>query len=263
MNDVEPNPGASSTTTTEECPPKTFSVYVVERIDLPQPPGDLVAEDGENLESDWHRIAINLLINVLAWLFRDRQDFYCGGNMFIYFDKEGAKHKNFRGPDFFFVWDVQRSPVREYWAVWNEGKMPDVIIELTSPTTKELDYGTKKDTYEKRLKTSEYYCYDPTNEQLDGWRLVDRKYVAIEPDANGRLECRTLGLWLGKWTGEHEGFTTTWLRWFDAQGELVPTGREAETQRAEEEHQRAEAALTEVARLKAQLAAQKANGPTA
>jgi hypothetical protein len=45
-----------------------------------------------------------------------------------------------------------------------------------------------------------------------------------------------IGLGVTLWDGTYEGKTDTWLRWTDADGNLILTGRE----RAEQEHQRAE-----------------------
>jgi hypothetical protein len=45
-----------------------------------------------------------------------------------------------------------------------------------------------------------------------------------------------IGLGLKLWQGEYEGRNTTWLRWCDEQGNLIPTGAE----KAEAERQRAE-----------------------
>jgi hypothetical protein len=45
------------------------------------------------------------------------------------------------------------------------------------------------------------------------------------------------------WDGTFEGKSDTWLRWTDAHGVIIPTGRERAEQerlRAEQEHQRAE-----------------------
>ncbi len=224
-------------------------------IDAILPKVELVAEDGEPLESDWHRIAMNLLIELVCWFLRDRTDYYVGGNMFIYFNEKQARNRDFRGPDFFFVWGAARYPPRDYWAIWLEdGRYPNAIIELMSPKTMKEDLTTKKDVYEKTFRTPDYFCYDPATQELRGWRLNEQqRYVPIEPDANGRLECRELGLWLGKWKGSHLSFDTLWLRFFDKEGNLVPTFVEAERQRADSERQRAEAAEAELARLRAQV----------
>jgi len=93
---------------------------------------------------------MTLLIELVGLHLMGRKDYFVGGNMFIYFDAKQARDRNFRGPDFFFVWEASLNPPRPYWAVWDEGgKYPDVIIELTSPTTASEDYGVKKMTYER------------------------------------------------------------------------------------------------------------------
>ena len=67
------------------------------------PKVELVDSDGVPMDSAWERKAMNLLIEQVEYQLRDRNDFYVGGNMFIYFSEEQAAKKNFRGPDFFFA----------------------------------------------------------------------------------------------------------------------------------------------------------------
>jgi Uma2 family endonuclease len=227
------------------------------------PKVELLETDGEPLESDWHRLEITLLVEAVKYRWRDRSDFYAGGNMFIYFDEEQARKRSFRGPDFFFVQGAKRTPLRRYWVVWQEGgRYPDVIIELLSPKTAREDRTTKKAVYETVFRTPEYFCYDPDTQQLEGWRLgAGLRYAALTPNERGWLWSEQLGLWLGTWTGSFQGDEAVWLRFYDADGQLVWTGfeaeqqrAEAERQRAEDQRQRAEAAEAEVARLKALLA---------
>src|SRR5688572_6664925 len=45
----------------------------------------LPAEDGTPMESPWHRAGTNLLIESITYHWRDRDDYYVGGNMFIYY----------------------------------------------------------------------------------------------------------------------------------------------------------------------------------
>jgi Uma2 family endonuclease len=209
---------------------------------------ELIETDGVPLESDWHRAAIGLLIEVIDWLFRGRTDFYVGGNMFIYYCEEQARTRRYRGPDFFFVDGVNREPRRRYWAVWKEGgRYPDVIIELLSPRTAKRDRTTKKDLYEKVFRTCEYFCYDPSTQQFEGWRLNDSAYGALTPNEQGRLFSKKLGLWLGTWVGKYLGSQETWLRFFDTEGRVLPT--------------RAEAAEEELARLKTRLAEKEIDLP--
>lgn len=225
------------------------------RDNFPYPPTDLISEDGVPLESDWHRLAMTLLIDSVTLHFSGRDDYFVGGNMFIYFNRQQARNRDFRGPDFFFVWDVPLNPPRPYWAIWNEGGMyPDVIIELTSPTTIKEDHGIKKDTYERTFKTSEYFIQNPDKKKLEGWRLNgDKRYQPIEPNDQGRLWSNQLELWLGLWKGKYQGKQGIYLRFFDKSGNLVPSAAEqaeAQTARADAEKHRADAAEAELARLK-------------
>jgi Uma2 family endonuclease len=230
---------------------------------------DLPTEDGIPLETNWHRIQMNLLIDSVHYLWRDRTDFFVGGNMFIYFSFEQARNRDYRGPDFFVVKGVDGTRDREAWIVWEEdGRYPNVIIELSSPSTLEVDLVTKRELYEQTFRTPEYFCYNPDGNKLIGWRLANGRYVELEPNDEGRLRCNELGVWLGNWEGEILRVNTTWLRFFTDDGELVPTLAEAEAQRAEREAwraklearradveaRRAEKAEKELARLRQLLA---------
>jgi Uma2 family endonuclease len=223
---------------------------------------ELVTDDGEPMESTWHRKCMTLLIEQVEYHFRDRDDFYVGGNAFIYYSPAQARNRDFRGPDFFYVSNTTRQPPRPCWVVWNENlRRPDVVIELTSPTTREEDYGAKFRTYRDTLEVKNYFIYDPDARLLEGWRLDRRRYVPIRPDENGRLPSDELGLLLGTWEGEYLRDTMTWLRLFDPSGRPVPIPaeaarqeKEAEKQRADAEKQRADTAEAELARLKEQLA---------
>jgi len=230
-----------------------MSVEIEPQVPLPTVP--LLETDGMPLESHWHVLQIGLLIELVAYRFQGRDDYYAGGNMFLYFSEEQARNRDYRGPDFFYVDGANRLPLRPYWAVWQEGgRYPDVIVELLSPTTAAADRTTKKELYERVFRTQEYFCYDPATEQLEGWRLGGRRrYRDIEPNDRGWLWVEELELWLGTWRGSYLGYEMVWLRFYDAEGKLVPTRAEA-----------AEAALAELARLKERLAGlekdQGANG---
>lgn len=129
---------------------------------VPEPPTDLVFDDGEPLETNRHRIAMNVLIDSLLQAFQDRTDFFTGGNMFVYYSRNQAMNRDFRGPDFFAVLDVDGSRSRQGWVVWEEdGRYPDVIVELMSPSTARIDKNEKKNLYERTFHTLDYYVYNP------------------------------------------------------------------------------------------------------
>jgi Uma2 family endonuclease len=226
---------------------------------------DLVEDDGVPLESSWHRLCMTLLIASVLYRQRDRTDFYVGGNMFIYFNLQQARDRDFKGPDFFVVQGgVNLQPNRRYWALWDEGgRYPDIIIELLSRTTAELDRTVKKAVYEQTFRTRNYYCYDPATQKLEGWELKGERYEPLQPNEHDRLWSSVLGLWVGTWWGEYLRQTDTWLRFFDDQGQVVLVEEEAQRRRAEEQQRRAEAAEGELARLRALLDQQGSGGPAA
>src|SRR5438876_5058676 len=151
----------------------THIIEVVERIIVPDTPTiELPTEDGLPLESNWHRSQINLLIDSVRQLWTGRTDFFTGGNMFVYYSMQQVRNRDYKGPDFFVVKNVDGVKDRPCWIVWEENsRFPDVIVELLSPTTADADLGAKKHLYERTFKTPEYYCYDPDSRRLLGWRL--------------------------------------------------------------------------------------------
>ena len=214
---------------------------------------ELVYDDGEPLENEWHTIQIPLLREVTRQRMKElgRRDFYVGGNMFVYYSVEQArevartKKSEVRGPDVFWVEGVELDRDRKAWVSWEEGgRLPDVIIELLSPSTAKIDRTDKVDLYGRVFRTSEYYMFEPETRTLEGLSLSGRFYQSMEPDAQGRLRSERLGAVLGVWHGIREDQERDWIRLYRPDGSLVPTGEEraeAERQRAEAEHKRAEA----------------------
>jgi Uma2 family endonuclease len=206
----------------------------------PSPPTDLIFDDGEPLETNRHRITMNVLIDSALSALAERTDFFCGGNMFVYYSRTQAMNRDFRGPDFFVVLDVDGSRERQGWVTWEEeGRYPDVIIELMSPSTVKVDKDVKKALYERTFRTPDYYIYDPFDPQsLQGWHLdTSQRYQPLLANEPGWLWCETLKLWLGTWSGsirrEPPTGTCQWLRFYDGQGNLVLLPEEAERQRAD------------------------------
>lgn len=252
---------------------------MIVKVEVPDFPPDelLISEDGVPLESDWHAVQIELLRELAYRQFTGTRDFFAGGNMFLYFNEQQLRDRDYRGPDFFFVWDATPTPLRPYWAIWKEGgRYPNVIIELLSPSTAVMDRTTKKDLYEQTFRTPEYFCYDPTDRLLEGWRLdsLTAKYQAITANNKGWLWSEQLGLWLGTWDGLYMGRDTTWVRFYKRDGTPVPTKDEAlavaqklaadqqrraddQQHQADNQRRRADAAEAELARLKAQLESNK------
>jgi Uma2 family endonuclease len=199
------------------------------------PPGDLYSNEPP-LETDLHRDQIDLLIRLLRWYWQDRQDFYVSGNITIYYSPRQRKSENFRGPDFFVVLGTERKP-RKSWVVWEEeGKYPNVIVELLSESTANTDRGLKKQIYQDIFRTPDYFWFDPATLEFKGFHLLDGAYQELQPNLQGQLWSQQLNLYLGVHSNQ--------LRFFSVDGDLIPTPEEsaqAAAAMAEAEHQRAEA----------------------
>ena len=209
---------------------ETLSPGAIAEWEPPMPPTDLIFDDGEPLETNRHRIAMNVLIRSVNQAFAERNDFFAGGNMFIYYSSQQARNRDFRGPDFFVVLGIDGSYPRQGWVVWEEaGRYPDVIVELMSDSTATVDITTKKDIYERTFRTSDYFVYDPFDaNSLRGWHLnLDQGYQELIPNEQGWLWCQRLGLWLGNWEGTIDRQEAVWLRFYDNEGNLVPIPEEA------------------------------------
>ncbi len=200
------------------------------------PDASQLLSDEPEMESSLHYMQLLLLVTCLEWLWRDREDFFIGANLTIYFSREQLKSRDYRGPDFFLVKDTEKRP-RPSWVIWEEdGQYPNVIIELLSPSTEAVDRGLKKTLYQDRFRTPEYFWFSPETLEFQGFRLVRAQYEGILPNEQGWLWSQELGLYLGI-EGRH-------LRYFTVTGDRVLTPEEtaeAEAQRAEAEAQRAEA----------------------
>jgi Uma2 family endonuclease len=209
------------------------------------PPGQdaLPCDDGEPMETSRHRFLMNLLIDSLSDAWADRQDFYVGGNMFVYFSELQVKRNDFRGPDVFVALDVEKKE-RKCWVAWEEGgRLPDVVIELTSDSTRSVDQIDKKRTYAKVWRLPAYFIFDPETAELEGFQLdvASRDYVPLERDPRGDLPVPPLGLRLGVRRGKIHEFEGDFLRWIDEHGEPLPLPLErAERSEAELERLRAE-----------------------
>ncbi len=130
-----------------------------------------------------------------------------------------------------------------------EGENAAVVMEFLSDNDGG-EYSVKRTYppgrwffYERILQVPTYIIFEPEGGLLEVYRLQEGRYELELPDAEGRHWMAEMGLFLGTWRGEKEGRSGYWLRWWDAEGNLLLWGVERieqEQQRAEQEHQRAE-----------------------
>lgn len=231
-------------------------------VELEALPGEneLPTDDGLPMESMDHRLQMDLLVDTLDEAWADRQDICVAGNLPLYFSAHQIQNNDFLGPDVMVVLATTRRQ-RKSWVVWQEGRTPDVVIELLSPSTEANDRGHKMQVYARTLHVGEYYLFDVVDGRFEGYELAPRQhmYTAMTPDPDGGITSRFLGLRLVPTEMTlRSGESRLFLRWYTLDGELLRTGHEAalaERTRAEAEKGRAEAERARADALAEQLRA--------
>jgi Uma2 family endonuclease len=219
---------------------------------VPDRTNDYPTRDGRPMaETDWHRDLMMDLILTLQTFFAHDDRVYVSGNLLVFYAR-GDRRRHL-SPDVFVVKGVAKHQ-RGNYLIWEEGRGPDIVIEITSPSTRDEDLDQKMTLYRDVLKVSEYFLFDPRLEYLDpplqGYRLLDGQYVPIEP-VDGRLPSEVLGLHLdpdgrtlrlyNPATGERLPTTAERLEYAD---EVVEEERDGRRE-AESKWQKAEAELNE------------------
>lgn len=127
-------------------------------------------------ESDFQRQSLIYAVEALRGHFRDREDVYVSGNLFIYYEE--GNPKAVVAPDVFVVIGASNRD-RPSYKLWNEPSGPDFVLEITSKSTRGEDQGVKRGIY-AYLGVREYWQYDPTGDYLDpplqGLQLIERNY---------------------------------------------------------------------------------------
>lgn len=201
--------------------------------------------DGQPMaESEIHLNEMLDLIAALRRRYQDQPDVYVAGNMFLYY-RQGDP-RSVVAPDVFLVRGVPKRE-RKVYKLWEEGRAPNLIIEVTSDSTRDDDVSRKKTCYES-LGVEEYILHDPEGDylkpRLQGFRLSIRgHYEPIPRRLDGSLESRVTGLTLqieGKNLRLIDTATGERLLWVDELGDQV-----------REQEERIRALEAELARLRA------------
>jgi Uma2 family endonuclease len=160
----------------------------VRKIDYPTSDGKPIAE------TEIHRDDMMDLIQTLQEYFAEEPMVCVSGNMLTFYE-EGNRRKHI-APDVFVVRGIPKKQ-RENYLIWEEGKAPDMVIEITSKSTKREDQQKKWELYRDVLRVPEYFLFDPFEEymkpSLQGFRLVNDEYVPIKL-SDGRLPSEVVRL---------------------------------------------------------------------
>ena len=161
--------------------------------------------------------------------------------------ERGSPTQGRRAPDLFIAFDVDPAVyvARNAYVVSEQGKPPDFVLEIASPSTAHIDVGEKRTDY-AALSIPEYWRFDETGRhhgsRLAGDRLVDGQYepIHIEELAEDTLQGYSGVLNLNiRWERGQ-------LRWYD------PT-RDQHIVTFDDERARADRAEAQVHELEAEL----------
>jgi Uma2 family endonuclease len=249
---------------------------------------DLPDSDETPVDNELQNHIPNVLLNLLMWIWRDRQDWFFGVDMCYYYEANIQEPKKSKSivPDGFLaigVPQLKSEGGRLSYVLWQERVKPILVLEVIS---KEYngEYDQKLRQYQA-LGIIYYVIYNSLSgrrglykrhESLEVYKLINGKYELLPSvtllSESGKSESGK-GIWipeinlgigcerhiLGNWERD-------WLYWYDRNCVRYPTAEERAQQaeatqhQAETAQQQAEAARqqAEAARQQAEAARQQA-----
>jgi Uma2 family endonuclease len=221
------------------------------------------------MEATDHARQREITLESFALIHAARPDVQCFNELLVQYPR-GKKRKKLGQvvPDNFVV--VHKEPIkaRGSYNLPLQPVGPLLVLEYVSKYNKRKDYDDNYEKYEKELKVLYYLLFYPDGEELTLFRMGEKGYAAVRPNAAGRYAIPDLELEAAL----HQGWVRFWFR-----GELLPlpadllherdverSGRlaaqkaqRAAERRAANAEQRAASAEAEMARMREELAKAK------
>ena len=155
--------------------------------------------DGKPMaDNTWQAKTMTSKHSMLTVHFEGDPYIFVGIDLLLYYTKD--KPEDVVAPDVFVVFGVPDED-RHSYKVWEEGKVPDFVLEVASKSSADKDLGSKKNTYE-RMGVKEYCVFDPQGglhwPRLQLFRLEGGVYEQVsmrgDPDGPLAVTSETLGL---------------------------------------------------------------------
>lgn len=185
---------------------------------------ELPDSDDTPVDNELQNLIPNLLDGVLALIWKERNDWFFGVDMGIYYDPDQPPLV----PDGFLSLGVERifdEDLRLSYVLWEEnGIIPILMLEVVSKT-RSREYSEKKKQY-AQLGVLYYVIYAPRRrrkERLEVYRLENGEYVLHHGNPVWLPE---IGLGIGRERGTYTARTREWLYWYDNAGKRIPTAEE-------------------------------------
>ncbi len=242
---------------------------------------DLMCEAKPIVDNIDQRHTMDHAGHVLEEWYADREDVTVGVDLGLYYlprDERGAvahdegdqlaatRYAPFVVPDVMVAFGVRPGRHRSSYQTWNDGKVPDFVLEVVSKSTWRRDYVFKRDLYE-RLGIKEYFIYDgrdnPRRDRLTAYQLDSAgRYRHVRTALHEGLGVGIRSELLGLVVFVDEATELGWWdpvakRVFPSHKEVVAALAESETALAESEAAR-ERLEREAAALRAELSALRA-----
>ena len=167
---------------------KTSSSTELSAVDLAV--AEAVASEPETVEypeghwiaqSVWHGDAVRLATAALHNHFANRDEALVAMELIVYY--EFGNDRAWLQPDVLVAFGVGRGGNRRTFKVWEEGKAPDFVLEVASPSTAERDAQHKAREY-ARIGVREYWRLDPEGTimgtPLEGYGAIGGRYGRME-----------------------------------------------------------------------------------
>ncbi|NER04708.1 MAG: Uma2 family endonuclease [Okeania sp. SIO3C4] len=222
---------------------------------LPESDGSFVKNFQEHPQSI---ILTDSITPVLQRIHPDGQ-YAIGQDCGIYWRETDPPEQGAVCPDWFYVPNVPPlldGQYRRSYVLPREKVPPFIALELASGDgSEERDKTPLSQTsqgkkikpgkfwvYEQIIEITYYGIYEITSGNLEVYHLENGSYRRMSANERGHYPIEELGVELGLWEGNYDNQFMLWLRWWDAEGNLLLIGNE----RAEIEKARAERAESEL-----------------
>jgi hypothetical protein len=193
---------------------------------------ELLSSDETPVDNQLQNDLPNLLLNLLAFIWAGRDDWYFGVDMAVHYNP----HEPAIVPDGFLAIGVKRDigvEGRLSYALWHEQYvMPVLTLEVISERYNS-EYEDKLEDYQT-LGVQYYAIYNPfsgrrgrfkNRQRLEVYTLIEGKYVLL-PNENNQVWLSGIDLAIGFEVGEYIGWEREWLYWYDRNGIRYPTPNE-------------------------------------
>jgi Uma2 family endonuclease len=185
---------------------------------------DLPDSDDQPVDNELQLLLPTLLRAVLSLAWADRNDWFLGVNLGLYYDPKQPAI----GPDAFLSMGVPRyrgseRGLRLSYLLWQEQVVPQWVLEIVSQQPGG-EYDKKLAKYAE-IGVLYYVIYNPEywrrdqHEPFELYRLEQGQYLR---QVGEPLWMPEIGLGIGRGRGLHEGIEQEWLYWFDELGNRYP-----------------------------------------